>query len=271
MPTYLDRHELVDSTAAAVAQAHVLDLETQARYGVKYVTYFYDYDRQTAFCVAEGPSEESVEAVHRKAHGLVATKIMEIDPRLLELFTGPLPAHEPGEPYLAPAFRTILFTDIHGSTEFTQRLGDRAAMELVRSHDLVVRTSLSDHSGHEVKHTGDGIMASFRSVIDAVSCAITIQRNLAAQLAEVVGEELRVAVRIGIAAGEPVTSNGDLFGAAVQLAARLCDRAAPGAIVVSSPVRDLAIGKGFTFGKARSARLKGFDEAIRSFEVAWDS
>jgi class 3 adenylate cyclase len=80
-----------------------------------------------------------------------------------------------------------------------------------------------------------------------------------------------VAVRIGIAAGEPVTSNGDLFGAAVQLAARLCDRAAPGAIVVSSPVRDLAIGKGFTFGKARQVRLKGFDEAIRSFEVTWDA
>ncbi|MEP7159397.1 MAG: nickel-binding protein [Chloroflexota bacterium] len=101
MPTYLDRHELVDSTAERVARAHVLDLETQSRYGVKYVTYFYDYERQTAFCVAEGPNDQAVEAVHRDAHGLLATKIIEIDPRLLELFTGPLPAHEPGEAYLA--------------------------------------------------------------------------------------------------------------------------------------------------------------------------
>jgi class 3 adenylate cyclase len=120
-----------------------------------------------------------------------------------------------------------------------------------------------------VKHTGDGLMASFRSVVDAVSCAITIQRNLASRLASVVGEEESVAVRIGIAAGEPVTSDGDLFGAAVQLAARLADRAAPGAIVVSGTVRDLAIGKDFTFGKPRQVRLKGFDEAVRSFEVAW--
>jgi class 3 adenylate cyclase len=264
MPTYLDRHELVDSTAAAVAQAHVLDLETQARYGVKYVTYFYDYDRQTAFCVAEGPSEESVEAVHRKAHGLVATKIMEIDPRLLELFTGPLPAHEPGEPYLAPAFRTILFTDIHGSTEFTQRLGDRAAMELVRSHDLVVRTSLSDHSGHEVKHTGDGIMASFDSAVMGVRAAQQVQRSLAL-LPESPRGALRV--RIGIAAGEPVVESNDLFGTAVQLAARLCGRAKPGGILVHESVRESIDDESISFRTRRPLRLKGFPELVRAFEV----
>ena len=183
---------------------------------------------------------------------------------------GPLVEHAPGEPYVDTAFRAILFTDISGSTALTQRLGDAGAMQVLAIHDRVVRDTLRLHGGTEVKHTGDGLMASFRSVVDAVSCAITIQRNVTAQLAAVAGEEHPVAVRIGIAAGEPVTANGDLFGAAVQQAARLVDRAAPGGIVVSAAVRDLAIGKGFSFGKARQVRLKGFDEAVRSFEVAWD-
>jgi class 3 adenylate cyclase len=271
MPLYMDRHDLTDATAVDVAGAHVLDLAVQEQFGVRYMSYWFDYDRQSAFCLATGPDREAVVGVHRQSHGLLPSEIIEVDPSAVERLLGPLVEHAPGEAYEDTAFRAILFTDLSGSTAMTQRVGDAAAMQVLKTHDRVVREALRLHSGSEVKHTGDGIMASFRSVIDAVSCAITIQRNLAAQLAEVVGEERRVAVRIGIAAGEPVTSNGDLFGAAVQLAARLCDRAAPGAIVVSSPVRDLAIGKGFTFGKARQVRLKGFDEAIRSFEVTWDA
>ena len=76
-------------------------------------------------------------------------------------------------------------------------------------------------------------------------------------------------VRIGLAAGEPVTESDDLFGAAVQLAARLCSRAEPGTILVSSAVHDLAMGKGFTFRKRGRLRLKGFDEPLAVFEVAW--
>ena len=72
---------------------------------------------------------------------------------------------------------------------------------------------------------------------------------------------------IGIAAGEPVTERNDLFGSAVQLAARLCERAYPGTVLVSSTVRDLALGKGFQFRKGATMRLKGFDEPIRTFEL----
>ena len=271
MPLYMDRHDLTDATAVDVANAHLLDLAVQERFGVRYMTYWFDYDRQSGFCLATGPNREAVVGVHREAHGLIPSQIIEVDRQAVDRMLGPLVEHAPGDPYEDTAFRAILFTDLSGSTALTQRVGDVAAMQVLKLHDSVVREALRVHQGTEVKHTGDGLMASFRSVIDAVSCAITIQRNLASQLAAVVGEEGRLAVRIGIAAGEPVTSNGDLFGAAVQLASRLCDRAAPGAIVVSSPVRDLAIGKGFAFGKARQVRLKGFDEVIRSFEVAWDA
>ena len=74
-------------------------------------------------------------------------------------------------------------------------------------------------------------------------------------------------MRIGLAAGEPVTERDDLFGAAVQLAARLCQRAHPGTILVSNGVQGLALGKGFRFSKRGALRLKGFDEPISTFEL----
>jgi adenylate cyclase len=109
-------------------------------------------------------------------------------------------------------------------------------------------------------------MASFPSVAGAIEAAIQIQR----QMADPNGTaEIPIRVRIGISAGEPVTESNDLFGAAVQLAARLCSRAVPGTILVSSAVRDLAVGKGFPFLKGRRLRLKGFDETVTAFEVTW--
>jgi class 3 adenylate cyclase len=72
-----------------------------------------------------------------------------------------------------------------------------------------------------------------------------------------------------MSAGEPVTERNDLFGAVVQLAARLCSRAEPGSVLVSSAVHDLALGKGFVFRKRRRLSLKGFDEPVHIFEVVW--
>ena len=115
-----------------------------------------------------------------------------------------------------------MFTDIVGSTEMTARLGDSLALELVRVHDALVRRGLEAHGGREVKHTGDGIMASFDNVTNAVRSAADIQRRLAAFSAA--GSE-SLSVRIGIHAGEPVTEHNDLFGATVQLAHRLCSEA----------------------------------------------
>ena len=126
--------------------------------------------------------------------------------------------------YVEAAFRTILFTDIVESTSMTQRLGDAGAMAMVRAHDEIVRGTLEHHRGSEVKHTGDGLMAAFRSVV-AIESAVEIQRLIAD--AEGTGG-MPVRVRIGMAAGEPVTERNDLFGATVQLAARLCSRADPG-------------------------------------------
>ena len=154
--------------------------------------------------------------------------------------------------------QTILFTDMESSTALTQRLGDDAAQELVRRHDLVVRTALEDHDGREVKHTGDGIMASFPSAVAAVTAAVQIQRDL-------VGGE--IGVRIGLNAGEPIAEGGDLFGTAVQLAARVTDHAGSGQILVSNVVRELCAGKHFSFEPLGEVALKGFDEPVAVYEA----
>src|SRR5205085_4386319 len=127
--------------------------------------------------------------------------------------------------------RTVLFTDIVDSTALTQTLGDEAAMALLDLHNNVVRNALSDSGGREVKHTGDGIMASFVSAAGALKCATRVQRELAEHEKN---RNRSLKVRIGAAAGEPVENHNDLFGCTVQLAARLCSHAAPQQILVSN-------------------------------------
>jgi class 3 adenylate cyclase/pimeloyl-ACP methyl ester carboxylesterase len=165
-----------------------------------------------------------------------------------------------GEP---SAFHTILFTDIEGSTALAERLGDAKAQELRRAHDTIVREALKGCSGTETKHTGDGIMASFPSASRAIECAVSVQRAIAER------GDATLRVRIGLNAGEPVAEEADLFGTAVNLARRICDRAEQGQILVSDVVHQLAAGKGFTFADNGEAKLKGFEKPVRLHEVRW--
>jgi class 3 adenylate cyclase len=262
----MDRHEFVGLSAEEAALAHLRDLKIQGRYGVRFLTYWFDEERQTAFCLAKAPNADAVEDVHRASHGYVAFQIIEVDEPMVARFMGGIVEHPPGEAFVDAAFRTVLFTDIVESTSLTQRLGDAGAMAMVRAHDEIVRGSLGRHRGSEVKHTGDGLMAAFPSVVSAIEGAVDIQRRVAD--AERTGR-LPVSIRIGMAAGEPVTERNDLFGATVQLAARLCSRADPGGILVAGAVHDLALGKGFAFRSRGKLRLKGFDSPMPAFEVVW--
>ena len=78
-----------------------------------------------------------------------------------------------------------------------------------------------------------------------------------------------IRVRIGLNAGEPVAEDEDLFGTAVQLAARVCDKAEPGQILASNVVQELAAGKDFDFSDEGEATLKGFEKPVRLHEVRW--
>ena len=166
---------------------------------------------------------------------------------------------------LAPEHvHTILFTDIEGSTALTQRLGDAKARDLLREHERMVREALKDHGGSEVKTMGDGFMASFSSATKALECAIAIQRAFAAHNESA---EEPIMVRVGLNAGEPIAEDDDLFGTAVNEAAKITAAAEGGQILVANVVRELAKGKDFLFADRGETSLKGFDDPVRLYEV----
>jgi class 3 adenylate cyclase len=109
-------------------------------------------------------------------------------------------------------------------------------------------------------------MASFTSASAALECAVALQRSFAERNASA-AEPLQV--RIGLNAGEPVEEEGDLFGASVILASRVKAMAGAGEILVPEPVRHLLAGKGFVFADRGEHVLKGFEDAVRVFEVRW--
>ncbi len=162
---------------------------------------------------------------------------------------------------------TILFTDMESSTALRQRLGDAKAQELVRVHNTIVRDALEAHGGSEIKHTGDGIMASFPTASGALECAVAVQRGVAAHVEQ--HPEAPLGVYIGLNAGEPIAEEKDLFGTSVDLARRICDQAEAGQILVSDVVRQLAMGKGFLFSDRGDVVLRGFEDPVRLYEVRW--
>jgi class 3 adenylate cyclase len=270
MPLFMDRHEGTEIDPVDAFAAHLLDLQVQKKYNARYLTYWLDVNRGAAFCLVEAPSRDAAEGVHRESHGMIANEIIEVNEGAVADFLGRIgdpQGTSQAQPIAESAFRTIVFTDIEGSTQQTQRLGDNAAMELLRDHNEIVRDALQKHGGSEVKHTGDGIMASFSSVTSALESTIVIQRSLLAH--NQAHEDAAVHVRVGLNAGEPVCDGGDLFGSAVQLARRICDAAEPGCIFTSSVIKDLSIGKNFTFKDRGEATLKGFDDPVRLHELHW--
>lgn len=160
----------------------------------------------------------------------------------------------------------VMFTDIVGSTNMTQTHGDAAAQEVVRRHNRIVRAALTQYNGREVKHTGDGIMASFANVASAVEAGIYIQRKVNAENANA---KIPLGLKIGINAGEPIVEDDDLFGTTVQLSARICDKASNYQILVSETVKGICQGKSMAFVARGTREMKGFKEPIPLYEAVW--
>jgi len=179
------------------------------------------------------------------------------------------PAPAGAEAPAASGVCTILFTDVEGSTALTERLGDAKAREVLRNHERIVREALRAHGGAEVKAMGDGFMASFSSATRALECAIAMQRAFAAHADE--HPETPIRVRVGLNAGEPIAEDQDLFGTAVQVAARVCAHAQPCQILASNVVQELAAGKGFAFSDQGESALKGLDKPVRLYELYWQT
>ncbi len=274
MPLYLDIHRnLEGATPESIREGHIADLEAQEAHGVKYLKYWFDEKRGTVCCLVEAPNEEACHAVHRKAHGLVADEIISVEDELVAAFLGGgsfddlgAAIGSMGEP--VSAFRTLMFTDLVGSTALVQELGDHEMMELMEAHDHLLRGQIHRHHGRKVKHTGDGAIASFADATAAVACARDTQRAFAAH--REAHPEHALHIRIGLSAGEPVSRGNDIFGSVVNLAARVCDEAERGEILAAGVVRELCLGKNLPFEACRTAELKGFPEPVSLYRVPWE-
>jgi class 3 adenylate cyclase len=163
---------------------------------------------------------------------------------------------------------TLLFTDLVGSTELMDRLGDEASDRLRREHFAMLTQAASEHGGRVVKSLGDGLMLTFDSASGALACAVAMQRRVAAHGRASDGQS--VGLRVGVNAGEVISAGGDFFGTPVVVAKRLCDRAGSGQALVSDVVRTLVGTRGeYRFTALGPVQLKGFADPIEAFELDW--
>jgi class 3 adenylate cyclase len=154
---------------------------------------------------------------------------------------------------------TVLFTDIVGSTEAAERLGDARWTQLLDEHHSAVRKQLDMFKGREVKTTGDGFLATFDSPGRAVQAARAIR--------DAVGR-LGLDIRVGLHTGECEISGADVAGIAVHIASRIQSLAGSGEILVSGTVHDLVAGSGLSFADRGRHKLKGIEGEWPLFAVA---
>jgi class 3 adenylate cyclase len=164
---------------------------------------------------------------------------------------------------------TLLFTDLVGSSKLFDALGDDAADEARRRHFALLRSAVKAHHGIVVKDLGDGLMATFASSVDAVTCAIAMQQAVNRQKG--LEPDTSCDMRIGLHVGEPIREHDDYFGQSVVIARRLCECAGGGEIIASELVQRIVEPRGrFHFTERGSLVLKGITTPIAASEVVWD-
>ncbi|MBA3764505.1 MAG: AAA family ATPase, partial [Actinobacteria bacterium] len=172
----------------------------------------------------------------------------------------------PGPP--AGGVVTVLFTDIVGSTELLELLGDDEYEAVRREHFATLRDVIGEAGGIEVKSLGDGVMAVFPSAVNAIGCAVTLQRAVARRNRSAAARAF--SIRVGLHAGEPSWEDNDYYGTPVVVAKRLCDAGGPDEIIGSRLVADLVGSRGgFEFVDLGTLTLKGLAAPVAACSVAW--
>ena len=158
---------------------------------------------------------------------------------------------------------TVVCTDIVGSTSMADALGDQRWRTVLQAHYAMARGEVARHGGTEVKTRGDGLLLIFNSPRRAVHFAVSFQEALEKERAT--DPDFDIEVRVGVHAGEVERDGADVVGRNVSVACRLCDAAAPGEILASAIVADLAdSASDLAFGPARELALAGIERPIRA-------
>lgn len=263
MPIYMDVHIVPGVKAGDVAKAHRQDLLHQEDYGCKAMTYWVDEKRESIFCLIEAPDKDAVKEMHRKAHGLVPNKVIEVSSNVVESFLGRI--YDPEEATISeeglkvfsdPSFRVLLVTRITDPVLLLHQLGTQKANELLHRHNDIVRKNLAEYGGSEVEHEGSGFIVSFSSAAKAVSCALAIQRDMQGAEADTIG------FKMALNAGEPIEKSNKLFGDTIQLAAHMCAIAKHMQVAMASSVKDLVSKEHYSNGGNNFLTLPPQDETL---------
>lgn len=167
-----------------------------------------------------------------------------------------------------PGTRTVLFTDLVGSTSLRTELGDRAADDLRRDHDRLLSAAVESHGGVVVKSTGDGVMAVFESAADGAACAVRMQQAIE-RYRRTCG--IGLAIRVGLSAGDVAREQDDYFGTPVVEAARLEAAAEGDQILAADIVRALAGSRtDVVFEPVGALELKGLAAPLTAHSVLWE-
>ncbi len=153
---------------------------------------------------------------------------------------------------------SVLFTDIVGSTERAEQLGDHLWRGLLERHDQIARQTVADHMGKWITSTGDGALATFPGPGRAILSAASLRNRI---------EDIGLGVRTGIHTGEIEIRGGDVGGIAVHLAARIMAKANAGEILVSNTVKDLVIGSDIQFEGRGTHHLRGIEGEWQLYSV----
>lgn len=224
MPIYMDRHDVSDEvTAEHVAQLHQADLKIEHEYGCRGLTYWFDGDRNTAFCLIEAPNKEALQQMHDHAHGSLPHSIIEVSESVVESFLGRI--EDPKKSLNDnlniindPAFRVIMLIE---TSNFLNRVeANQFSIFTQKFHRSVTKT-IKQFKGRTVKQDNNSYLISFKSVSNAVLCALKVQSNFKyiTPKFDITNRKLK----IGIGCGIPVTIKSNLFEEAIELTTRMCE------------------------------------------------
>jgi class 3 adenylate cyclase len=163
---------------------------------------------------------------------------------------------------------TILFSDIKGSTSYAEKKGDVEYMAMLDRHNRILFPVIEAEGGHVVKTIGDSILARFDDPVAAVKAAVGMQRALARD-GEGRDEIDRIRIRLGLHCGMGLVKDNDVFGDVVNAASRIERKAQAGQVLITENLLEAATVAGFDCAKMGRADLRGKDEPIDLYAVAW--
>ena len=236
MPIYMDRHDLDETVNAEhVAHIHQEDLKIEHEFGCKGLTYWFDQERKTAFCLINAPNKEALTEMHNRAHGAIPNSIIEVDPSIVESFLGriedPLKAKEADLNIISEgAFRVIMISEIG----FCNLKSVHKQKEYVDLFHLQIKQSAKNFNGSIVQEKLNKALISFCSVSEALACSNEFQAAFKSQRKR----SIDFVLKVGLSAGLPIAKGETIFEEVINLAERLCHHV-DGEIILSSEAKEL--------------------------------